>query len=331
MTSATHLSPTSTGGHTSYASGTSGTPGAQRAMARRFRELHQSTDVLVLANVWDAGSAALLAALPGVRALATTSAGVAAAHGVPDGERLALDHTLALVARICRTADVPVSVDLEAGYGNRPEDVADSVASVIEVGAAGVNLEDGDPAHGDRLLPASANAERIAAARSAAGQLDTPIVVNARTDVYWRGIGAPDVWFAETARRLRLYADAGADCVFVPGFPGTGSAAGGGARAGADLERQRGMIGDLVAHLEGVPLNLLAGSTDLPVDELRALGVRRLSVGSALYRLAMASAREAMGALLGSGRHEALAGAQRLTYAELARTLAAGATAGEDV
>jgi len=310
MTIATHLSPA--GGHAS---------GAQPAMARRFRELHQSSDVLVLANAWDAGSAALLAALPGVRALATTSAGVAAAHGVPDGERLALDHTLALVTRICRTVDVPVSVDLEAGYGNSAEDVADSVASVIEAGAAGVNLEDGDPAREDRLLPPSAHAERIVAARSAARQLDTPIVVNARTDVYWRGIGAPNERFAEAARRLRLYADAGADCVFAPGFPGNA----------AGPEWQRRMIGELVAHLNGVPLNLLAGSTDLSVDELRALGVRRLSVGSALYRLGMAAVREAMGELLTSGRQDALAGAQRLNYAELARTLAASATAGEDV
>lgn len=323
MTIATHLSPT--GGHA---------PGAQPAMARRLRELHQGPDVLVLANAWDAGSAALLAALPGVRALATTSAGVAAAHGVPDGELLALDHTLALVARICRTVDVPVSVDLEAGYGNRPEDVADSVASVIEAGAAGVNLEDGDPAREDRLLPPSEHAERISAACSAADQLDTPIVVNARTDVYWRGIGAPDDRLAETARRLRLYADAGADCLFVPGFPrNAASATGAGAAAGARTgpQRQREMIGDLVAHLDGVPLNLLAGSTDLPVHELRALGVRRLSVGSALYRLGMAAVCEAMGELLNSGRQEALAGAQRLTYAELARTLAAGVPAGEDV
>ena len=327
MTIATHLS--STGGHA---------PGAQPAMARRLRELHQGPDVLVLANAWDAGSAALLAALPGVRALATTSAGVAAAHGVPDGELLALDHTLALVARICRTVDVPVSVDLEAGYGNGPEDVADSVASVIEAGAAGVNLEDGDPAREDRLLSPSEHAERISAARSAADQLDTPIVVNARTDVYWRGIGAPDDRLAETARRLRLYADAGADCLFVPGFPknaalGTGAGAGtaSGAAAGMDPERQREMIGDLVARLDGVPLNLLAGSTDLPVHELRALGIRRLSVGSALYRLGMAAVCEAMRELLNSGRQEALAGAQRLTYTGLARMLAAGVAAGEDV
>lgn len=320
MTIATDLS--STGGHAS---------GAQPAMARRFRELHQGSDVLVLANAWDAGSAALLAALPGVRALATTSAGVAAAHGVPDGERLALDHTLALVARICRTVDVPVSVDLEAGYGNNPEDVADSVASVIEAGAAGVNLEDGDPAHDDRLLAPSAHAERISAARSAARQLDTPIVVNARTDVYWRGIGAPGKRFDETARRLRQYVEAGADCVFVPGFPGAAAPAGAGADSAPDLDRQRRLIGELVAHLDGVPLNLLAGTTDLPVDELRALGVRRLSVGSALYRLGMAAVREAMGELLTSGRQDALAGAKRLTYGELARTLAVGATAGEDV
>jgi len=289
-------------------------PAHRGARARQFRAMHQSPNILVLANAWDVGSAALLAGLPGIRAVATTSAGVAATQGLPDGEQLSLDHVLALVEQICRAVDVPVSVDLEAGYGRSTAEVADSVASMIEVGAAGVNLEDGDPEREDRLLTADAHAERIAAARTAARQLDVPIVVNARTDVFWRGIGVPDGRFAETARRLRLYALAGADCVFVPGFPGSG----------VDPAQQRLMIGELVDHLGDVPLNLLAASTLLSVAELRALNVRRLSVGSALYRLGMAAVRDAMDELLSTGRQESLARAESLSYAELAQSLAAG-------
>lgn len=285
---------------------------AQRSRARRLRAMHAGPDVLVLANAWDVGSAVLLAGLPGVRAVATTSAGVAATHGVPDGERLAFDHTLTLVAQICRAVRVPVTVDLEAGYGKNPAEAADSVASVAEAGAAGVNLEDGDPAHEDQLLSAYEHAERVSAAWSAARRLDTPLVINARTDVYWRGIGAPEERFAETVHRLRLYADAGADCVFVPGFPGPG----------IDAATERRMIGELVTRLDGAPLNLLAGSTALPVSELAELGVRRLSVGSALYRLGMAAARDAMAGLLDTGRQEELAQAQRLSYPDLARSLA---------
>jgi 2-methylisocitrate lyase-like PEP mutase family enzyme len=115
-------------------------------------------------------------------------------------------------------------------------------------------------------------------------------------------------------RRVQLYGDAGADCVFVPGFPGPD----------ADPAYQHRMIGDLVARLDGVPLNLLSSSTSLPVAELRALGVRRLSVGSALYRLGMAAAREAMAELLRTGRQDALGGAESLSYAELLRALPGG-------
>ncbi|HEX9338106.1 MAG TPA: isocitrate lyase/phosphoenolpyruvate mutase family protein [Pseudonocardiaceae bacterium] len=289
---------------------------AQQAMARRFAGLHAGPGVLVLPNAWDAGSAALLARVPGVRALATTSAGMAAAHGLPDGELLGLDHLLAALTQLIRAVALPVTVDLETGYGNTPDEVADSVASVIDAGAVGVNLEDGLPGRPDQLLPAEEHAGRIAAARSAAGQVGVPIVVNARTDVYWRAIGRPECRLAHAVYRSRIYAEAGADCVFVPGFPGP------------DVpDRQaRDLIAELVGELAGTPLNLLANTSLPPVDVLAELGVRRLSVGSALYRLAMAAVRGAAVDLFATGRPDALAGADRLSYQELLDVLSTTGT-----
>lgn len=280
---------------------------AQVRRARAFAAMHAGPGLLVLPNAWDAGSAALLAAVPGVMALATTSAGVAAAHGVPDGELLALDHLLAGVALITRAVSLPVSVDLESGYGNTPAEVADSVASVIDAGAVGVNIEDGVQGRPAELLPDEAHAARVAAARSAAGHLGVPIVVNARTDVYWRRIGPPDTRFAHTVYRLRSYVEAGADCVFVPGFPGPD----------VPIDEARERIAALVGELDGTPLNLLASQSLPPLNELAELGVRRLSVGSALYRLAMAAMRDATAELLRTGGLDALAGADNLRYEEL--------------
>ncbi|MBV8540206.1 MAG: isocitrate lyase/phosphoenolpyruvate mutase family protein [Pseudonocardiales bacterium] len=279
----------------------------QREKAELFRRLHAEGDMLVLPNVWDVGSAALLARLPGVRAVATTSAGVAGALGVPDGEHLDFDQMLAVVSRLIQAVSVPVSVDLEAGYGATPQYVADAVAAMIEAGAVGVNLEDGLSSNTDRLMEPEFHAERVAAACSVGAQVGLPLVVNARTDTYWRSTGARESRFDETVRRLRTYHDAGADCLFVPAFP----------PSGLEPARQRELIGELVAALDGAPLNLLA-RPDLPsVPELRRLGVRRLSVGSALYRLSMATARDAFADLLNSGRQEALRGADDLTYQDL--------------
>jgi 2-methylisocitrate lyase-like PEP mutase family enzyme len=189
------------------------------------------------------------------------------------------------------------------------------VASVIDAGAVGVNLEDGVPGRAE-LRPADEHAARIAAARSAAGQLGVPIVVNARTDVYWHRIGRPECRLAHAVYRSRIYAEAGADCVFVPGFPGPDVPAG---QAG-DL------IAELVGALAGTPLNLLANPGLPPVGELAELGVRRLSVGSALYRLAMAAVRDAATGLLATGRPDALAGADALSYQELLDTLSSSGT-----
>jgi len=286
----------------------------QATLAQLFQDLHRQQEVLILPNVWDVGSTILLSQVAGVQALGTTSAGIAAALGVGDGEQLSLDRMVALVAQITRATTLPVSVDLETGYGRTAADVADSVTAIIEAGAVGVNLEDGDPADAAALLAAEELAERISAAVEAARRLHVPIVVNGRTDIYWRQSGPPEDRFAETVRRLRLYARAGAQCVFAPGFPGPAA------------ESQRAAIRELVHELGDTPLNLLADPSLPPVAELRDLGVRRLSTGSALYRLGLAAVRDAASGLVESGSLDSLKGAQGLSYPDLAAAVARSAT-----
>ncbi|WP_157440687.1 isocitrate lyase/PEP mutase family protein [Actinokineospora inagensis] len=281
-------------------------------LANRFRAMHDGPDVLVLPNAWDPGSAALLASLPGVRAVATSSAGVAAARGLPDGERLSLDQVVDTVEGIVRSVTVPVSVDLETGYGHDPAEVADSVSALIDLGAVGVNLEDGSTRDPTRLLAQDDHAERIAAAKSAGAQAGVPVVVNARTDVYWRAVGDQEKRLAEATTRLRAYRDAGADCVFVPGFP----------ERGLDRDGRRAAVATLLSSIGDVPLNLLAGANVPSVLELRALGVRRLTTGSGLYRLGMAAVLDAASELIETGEQEALSRAEHLSYQRLAETLA---------
>src|SRR3954452_3755378 len=170
-----------------------------RERAEELRRLHEAAELLVLPNVWDAASARTVAALPTCRALATPSAGIAAAHGMLDGE-MGVEAMSAAVGRIAAAVELPVSADLEDGYG----DAGATVAAAIEAGAVGCNLEDrcGDPAE---------HAERVAAARAAGEAAGVPVVINARTDVFVRGGGDVD----DAIARGCAYLEAGADCVFA--------------------------------------------------------------------------------------------------------------------
>lgn len=238
-------------------------------LARRLRELHQQPP-LVLPNAWDAGSARAIEA-GGAQAIATTSAGVAWAHGVDDAGGLDRAAAVAAVRAICAAVSVPVTVDVEAGYG----DVARTVREVVEAGAVGVNLEDSTA----RVLDdPEVHAERIRAARAAGG---AELVINARTDTYLFGDRTG------TIERAKVYADAGADVLFVPGV--------------VDLPA----IADLVKQ-SPLPLNVMVGPGAPSVRELADVGVVRISVGpaitSAAYALATAAARE----LLTTGTYNTL-------------------------
>ena len=225
-----------------------------------FRAMHRGR-LLLLPNAWDVASARVIQQA-GFGAIATSSAGVAFSLGYPDGQRISRQEMLEAVRRMATAVSVPVTADVEAGYGNRPEDAARTAQEVLAAGAVGMNLEDatGDPQR--PLLELALQVERVKAVR------ELPIVLNARTDVYLLEIGPPEKRYDEALRRLSAFRDAGADCVFVPGV--------------RDPETIARMVKDLQC-----PVNILAGPGVPPVPELQKLGVARVSLGSGPMRAAL--------------------------------------------
>ncbi len=243
--------------------------------AEDFRALHVPGRPFVLPNAWDAASARTLAALPSTAALGTTSAGIAWSLGRPDGE-LDRDAMLEVVARVAAAVDVPVTADVEAGYG----DVAGTVAGVLAAGAVGVNLEDGTGDPAAPLRPVDEHAAIVAAARAAADDAGVPLFVNARVDAWWAGAGDPAERLEHAIERGRRYVAAGADGVFAP------------ALVDADTIRA-------LAAAVGAPLNVLASPGLPPLADLAALGVARVSTGSGTYRAALAAAAALVAGLTG--------------------------------
>jgi 2-methylisocitrate lyase-like PEP mutase family enzyme len=262
---------------------------SQKQKADAFRAMHHSQDPLVLLNVWDVASARI-AEESGFPALATTSAGIAFARGYPDGQKIPREEMLAAISRIACAVRVPVTADMEAGYGNRPEDVASTARAVLEAGAVGLNLEDatGDPAN--PLVDLASQLEKIHAVRETAARLKVPLVLNARTDVYLLQLGDASMRYDETIRRLHAFREAGADCVFIPGL------------------RDAPTIGRLVADLH-CPVNILAVPGSPSVHELAALGVKRVSLGSGPMRATLGLLRRLSIELKGSGTYSAMDGA----------------------
>jgi 2-methylisocitrate lyase-like PEP mutase family enzyme len=246
----------------------------QKNLAQAFLDLHRAAPGFIMPNAWDAGSAMLLAS-ESFAALGTTSAGIAFSLGKPDyrvgDPRLTVSRAemLAGVAAIASAVAIPVNADLEAGYGDAPEAVAETVRLAIEAGAAGGNIEDLCAATGD-LYAQDLAAERIAAARAAAG---TSFVLNARSDVFLlHGTAGLDA----AIRRANRYLEAGADCIFTPGA--------------TDLA----LVRTLVKEIAG-PLNLVIGLNEAGSSgfELLEAGVTRISVGGSIARAALALVRQA--------------------------------------
>jgi 2-methylisocitrate lyase-like PEP mutase family enzyme len=256
--------------------------------ASEFRALHHGVG-FVLPNAWDAGTARILEHV-GFPALATTSAGIAFALGRPDAS-VDGDTMLEHVARIVEAVSVPVTADLESGYGPTPDDAARTIERAAALGVVGANLED---QIGGELLDVDAAAARIEAARAAA-PVDT-FLFNARTDTYF-GAGTGDV-FAETIQRSTRYVEAGADCIFVPGVD--------------DAATIRRLAAEIPA-----PLNIVAGlaSTVIDAPTLFSLGVKRVSLGGGIARAALSFVERAGRELLESGSLDFLDGA--ISYADL--------------
>ena len=273
----------------------------QKAKAERFRKLHLGPRTLLLPNAWDVASARILEEA-GFEATATSSAGVAFSLGYPDGQRISRPEMLAAVARIARAVKVPVTADLEAGYGDRPEDAARTATGMIAAGAIGMNLEDSRDDAPQPLIDLLLAVEKIRAVREAARAEGVPIVLNARTDVYLAEVGLPERRYDETVRRLAAYRDAGADCLFAPGV------------------RDKSTIERLVRDLNA-PLNILAGPGFPSVPELQKLGVARVSLGSRPMRATLGLLARMAEELRTAGTYEAMSGAP--THAEINRMMGA--------
>lgn len=265
---------------------------AQYRRAVAFRDLHAGPGPFVVPNPWDAGSARLLAGF-GFAALATTGAGLAHGLGRPDGaNRVSRTEILANARAIVDATGLPVTADLESGFGERPGDIAETIRLAAEAGLVGGSIEDSTGREGDPVRPLGEAVERVAAAVEAAGRLDFPFTVTARAENYFQG--RPDL--EDTIRRLRAYEEAGADVLYAPALP--------------DAEAIRAVCSALTR-----PVNvLMGGALKLSVADLGALGVRRVSTGSALSRAALGALTRAAREIAEHGTFTF--GADALPYAE---------------
>lgn len=268
----------------------------QHIRAERFHQLHDAAEPLALVNAWDAASARIVENA-GAQAIGTTSAGMAWALGYPDGERMPVDELLAACRRICQVVKVPVSVDIERGFGRDAKDTAGLVEALIQLGMVGINIEDGTLPGTQHLAPSDTLVERIACARAVARHHDLPLFINARIDAYLAADVTAEARFEETQRRALAYVDAGADGIFVPGL-------------GDPREIAR------LAQRLPVPLNIYAGYPGAPTAaELRELGVRRISLGCGPMQSVMAHIARIATEAFTEGRQDTM-GATMLTVSE---------------
>ncbi|HET6555281.1 MAG TPA: isocitrate lyase/phosphoenolpyruvate mutase family protein [Dyella sp.] len=260
---------------------------SQQARAEAFRQLHDAAEPLVLTNVWDVASARIVES-GGARAIGTTSAGMAWSLGYADGEQLPVAELLDACRRICRAVAVPVTVDIEHGYGRDANETGALVDALIQLGVVGINIEDGIAPESGELRAASDLVERIAAARAVARDHDLSFFINARIDTYI-ALASGEARFAETLKRALVYVDAGADGIFVPGL--------------ADPAE----IAQLAQQLP-VPLNAYVGYAGAPsVSTLRQLGVRRISLGCGPMQATMAHLARIAREALEEGRYDTMA------------------------
>ena len=257
----------------------------QAKKAEAFRALHRGPPLLLMANAWDAMSARIFEA-EGFAAVATTSGGVSWTLGYADGEAAPWGEVVEQTARIAHAVAVPVTADIEAGFGATPEAVGGSIADIIRAGAVGVNLEDG--VHGPTPMRTIEDAvARIRAAREAARAAGVPIVINARTDLYLKQIGDEASRFDEAVARGRAYLAAGADCFYPITL------------------RDPATIGRLVQALKA-PININVRAGFPSVAELEALGVARITTATQITLMALATTRQIAREIKATGRFDAI-------------------------
>lgn len=257
----------------------------QRARAAAFRDRHRGPKILVLPNAWDCVSARLFEQA-GFPAIATTSGGIAAMLGYPDGQHISPREMLQMVGRIAETVLVPVTADLEAGYGKTAAEVAETMRQAIDMGVAGANLEDGRGPN-QPLAEIAYQTDLIKAIREVAVACEIPLVLNARVDVYLHGTGDDRGRFKQAIERAISYRDAGADCIFPIGL------------------KDRETIARFVCEIP-CPVNIMAGLGAPAISVLEEIGVRRVTFGTGMMRAILPFVQKMAKELCVSGKSDLL-------------------------
>lgn len=265
-------------------------PGIQKEKAEKFLKYHHDKEILVLLNSWDTGSSKLLEAC-GFKAIATTSMGIAASMGYPDSQVITLSEMIEAITRIVSGVQVPVTVDIEAGYGKNLNEIIESVKKIIATGIAGINIEDSIDLN-PVLIDEMEFCERISAIRALSDSLGFHLVINARTDSFYTSPGSQQQKLAESIKRGNKYREAGADCIFIQPV--------------WDKET----ISTLVREINA-PINILSNpgiGAGLPPSarELQDLGVARLSLGSGLMKATLALIKKVADELSEKGTYNIL-------------------------
>lgn len=262
----------------------------QKEKAGRFLQFHYSDEILVLLNSWDTGSSRVIEAC-GYKAVATTSMGIAAALGYPDCQVIQLHEMIEVITRIVNAVSVPVTVDIEAGYGNTTGEIIRSVKQIIDTGIAGINIEDSLELSPD-LIDESECCERIAAIRALSDSLGFHLVINARTDSFYTSPGSPQKNLATSIRRGNKYREAGADCIFVQPV--------------SDRETIATLVKEINAPVNILVNPTIGGGSPLTINELQDLGVARVSLGSGLMKATLSLIKKVAGELSEKGTYDQL-------------------------
>lgn len=262
----------------------------QKEKAEMFLKFHQDEEILVLLNSWDTGSSKLIEAC-GYKAIATTSMGIAASLGYPDCQIIQLSEMTEAINRIVNGVQLPVTVDIEAGYGNNLDEITDSVKKIIATGIVGINIEDSIDLN-PVLIDETEFCERISAVRALSDSLGFHLVINARTDSFYTSLGSAREKLSESIRRGNKYREAGADCIFIQPV------------------WEKETISTLVREINA-PINILSnpaigGGLPPSVSELQDLGVARLSLGSSLMKATLALIKKVADELSEKGTYNIL-------------------------
>jgi len=254
--------------------------------AEEFRSLHQDKRILVLPNAWDVPSARVFEDA-GFPAIATSSAALSVSLGYPDGEKIGKEELFSVVKKIADTVSIPLSADIESGFGSDIDQLSDTIRRVIDAGAVGINIEDISDFEEESLLPTEKQAERIRTIRRVSDSLGVPIVINARTDAYRFGTGDESTKFEEAIRREKAYEAAGADCLYPMGL--------------TDKER-------IAMFVKAVnkPVNVMVRKGAPTISELERIGVKRLSLGPTAMYASIGLLRRIAQELKQEGRYDTL-------------------------